>query len=403
VSQDGEWISADRAARLLGVKPATLYAYVSRGFIRSRSSPPGAGGRRYARADLERHRARSLARKGHAAVASGALSFGEPVLDTRVSNITRDGPAYRGHAAVALAEADTPPERVAELLAHGTLPERTPQVPLDLAFLYRLRRLVPRDAPPLRAMLLAMIHAEPRESDLVWARELVRLLAVSPALARGGQPLRAALSAPTLAGALLAALGRRADPRARRVMQRALVLSADHELNASTFAARIAAGAGADLAHCLVAALGVLTGARHGGASHRVEAFVAGLERPEHAITRVRECLAVGKAVPGFGHPLYPDGDPRAPPLIAAAEAVRRHLPGVARALAASREAMRLAGGEGPNLDHALVVVRAALGLPAGSASAIFAVGRAMGYVAHVFEQRASGQLLRPRARYVGE
>jgi citrate synthase len=401
VSQDGEWISAGAAARLLGVKPATLYAYVSRGLIRSRSSSAGAGGRRYARSDLERHLARSLARKGHAAVASGALSFGEPVLDTRVSNITRDGPVYRGQAAVALAEADTPPERVAELLAHGTLPERTPEILLEAASMSRLRRWIPRDTPPLRAMLLALIHAEPRDNQLDWARELVRLLAVSPALGGGEQILRAAISAPTLAGALLAALGRRTDPRARRVMNRALVLSADHELNASTFAARIAAGAGADLAHCLAAALGVLSGARHGGASDGVEAFVADLERPEHAITRVRECLAAGQAVPGFGHPLYPDGDPRAPPLIAAAEAVGR-VPRVARTLAAVREAMRLAGGEGPNIDHALVVVRAALGLPAGSASAIFAVGRAMGYVAHVFEQRASGQLLRPRARYVG-
>jgi len=398
-SQD-EWLSAADAARLLGVKPATLYAYVSRGHIRSQGAAGSSRGRRYSRADLERHRARSLARKGHAAVASGALSFGEPVLDTRVSDITAEGPTYRGHAAVALAADHTAPERVAELLMTGTLPRGTPKLVLDRARLGRLRRWVPRNTPPLRAMQLALLHTVAPHDDLAWARALLRQIAVSPALGQSERTWRAALAAPSLSDAVLAGLGGRRDARARQVMSSALVLSADHELNASTFAGRIAAGAGADLAQCLSAALAVLSGTRHGGASDQIEALLAELVFPEQAITLVRQQLGAGQAVPGFGHRLYPEGDPRAAPLIAAAETLETQAPAI-RALAALREAMSLAAGEKPNIDHALVVARVALGLRPGAAKVIFAVGRSMGYLAHVLEQRESGQLLRPRARYV--
>ena len=404
MSQESAWISAEEAAQFLGVKAQTLYAYVSRGSIRSRSPSTGERGRRYSRSDVERHRARSLARKGHAAVASGALAYGEPVLDTSITDIQEDGPAYRGRSAVALARADTSPERVAELLLTGTLPERAPSVSLREAELRRLIRLVPRGTPPVRAMLLALVHAEPEESrehTPARARELIRLLALSPGLGLGEKLLRARSASASSSGALLLALGARPSAQARRLIGRALVLSADHELNASTFAARIAAGSGADLPRCLSAALAVFTGTRHGGASEQVEAFIRDLELPEQALTRVRESFAKGLAVPGFGQPLYPRGDPRAPLLIEAAAALAPKSPRV-RTLKALREAMLLAGGEPPNIDHAFAVVSAALGLPPGSASAIFAVGRSMGYVAHVIEQRESGQLLRPRARYVG-
>ena len=142
-------------------------------------------------------------------------------------------------------------------------------------------------------------------------------------------------------------------------------------------------------------------------ASRDVELTIEGMTcascvgRVERALGKVKQCLRDGSHVPGFGHPLYPNGDPRAAPLIAAAEALNGDSPRV-RTLAALRDAMDLAGGERATIDHALVVVSAALELPAGSASAIFAVGRSIGYMAHALEQRESGQLLRPRARYVG-
>jgi citrate synthase len=401
---DRDWISAGDAAALLDVKAATLYAYVSRGLVRSQAAPGGRG-RRYSRGDLERLRARSRARRGHAAVAEGALLFGEPVLDTRVSSIGAAGPLYRGRSAIELAEADVPPERVAELLFTGELPRTAPSwIAPEHAGFKRVRSAVRKAEPALHGALLLLAAIPPARVErdaLAEGRSLVRLVAASLALGNGPRVERAALAAPDLATSVLVALGRAAEPGAVRAVRRALVLCADHELNASTFAARVAAGAGADLPRCLLAALSVFGGSRHGGACDRIESFIGGLGSPEHALARVRAQIAEGLDVPGFGHPVYPEGDPRAAPLIAAAEALAPENPRV-RTLGVLREAMQLAGADRPTLDHALVALSAALGLPAGSATRIFAAGRSVGYVAHALEQRASGKLLRPRARYVG-
>lgn len=403
-----EWVSAEMAAKLLGVKQSTLYAYVSRGLVRSQSANPGQRGRRYCLPDLERLRARSRARKGHAAVAEGALLFGEPVLDTSVSRIDADGPRYRGQSALSLVSADVSPERVAELLFTGVLPEGEPswpEPPRSLVSVVRSRAAA--SSSPLQAMLLALA-ALPFDEDgpggareLDTARILIRLLAVAPVLQKSAKAEQPALTAPDVASALLAALGRSRQAARVRLVSRALVLCADHELNASTFAARVAAGASADLPRCLSAALCVFSGSRHGGACDAIERFIQDVPFPERALSKVKQSRSSGTPVPGFGHPLYPDGDPRAAPLIEAAESLNANAPAV-RTLSALREAMELAGGEPPTIDHALVVASAALELPPGSATAIFAVGRAIGYVAHALEQRASGQLLRPRARYVG-
>src|SRR5580765_5768299 len=118
---DQRYVDARTAAKHLGIQLRTLYAYVSRGAVRSL---PGEHGRPrlYALADVERLRVRRDARKGHGAVAAGALRWGEPVLDSAVTAITPRGPAYRGHVAIDLAAAGTQFESVAELLWSGYLP-----------------------------------------------------------------------------------------------------------------------------------------------------------------------------------------------------------------------------------------------------------------------------------------
>jgi citrate synthase len=188
--------------------------------------------------------------------------------------------------------------------------------------------------------------------------------------------------------------------RAVAPINQALVLCADHELNVSTFTARVTASSGADLYACVSAALAALSGPRHGGACDRIEALMQEVGRPERAATVVRERLRRGESVPGFGHQLYPKGDPRTPPLLEATWAVRPEPPAV-RVVRAVLDAMAEAGHPPPAVDFALVALSAALGLPPGGAAAVFAVGRAAGWVAHVLEQREQGHLLRPRARYV--
>lgn len=391
-----DWIDARAAAELLGVKRETLYAYVSRGLVRAR--PTGSGKTRvYRRADLERLRARSRARSGHGAAAASALRWGEPVLDSAITLIEPAGPRYRGTLAVELARTRTF-EAVAELLWHGELPERAPKFePVTAgARLDRLRRTAPEDA--LAAMRALVALAPPSDEELA-APALIRLLACAPALSRGQHALRRSLAARSVAEALLAGLGRGCDANAVRAVNQALILSADHELNPSSFTARVAASVGASLSQCTLAALSTFSGPLHGGACSEIERFVRRIGRPEAAIGAVSAELAANRSPPGFGHPLYPAGDPRALPLLALAQALAPERPAV-RTLHALAGAVELATGEHPTIDFGLVALCAALDLPPGSPTALFAVGRSAGWIAHALEQREQGFVLRPRARY---
>ncbi|HEY8426898.1 MAG TPA: citrate/2-methylcitrate synthase, partial [Sandaracinaceae bacterium] len=382
------------------VKRATLYAYASRGALRSR---PVAGSRerRYAREDVARLAARSAARAGHAAVAAGALRWGEPVLDTAVSGIDPErGPLYRGVPAIELARRGESFEAVCALL-WGTRPapfsvDRLPRS----SGAWRTARPLERLALALPAMALEDPARFVTSEDAELARGRRTILRSVAALAGDPARARAALAERSVARALAVALGARAG--AAPAIDRALVVAADHELNVSTFAARVVASTGADLYACLTAALAALGGPAHGGMSDRVEAFLGELRRPEDAARIVRERLARGDPLVGFGHPLYPSGDPRAAFLLEEAERLAPRSLTVRKALAL-RDAVRLVGAGEPALDLGLVAIAAAARLPAGTAIALFAIGRMAGWIAHVREQRTMGQLLRPRARYVGD
>jgi citrate synthase len=176
-------------------------------------------------------------------------------------------------------------------------------------------------------------------------------------------------------------------------VRRALVLLADHELNASTFAVRVAASTGSSLAAASLAGLAALSGPLHGGMAARVEMFVDEAERRGPA-KAVAERLAQGSAMPGFGHPLYPDGDPRAAALLDAFK--------VPPMLAELRRETEAATGLPPNIDFALVAMARTLALPADAPFSLFAVGRMAGWHAHAIEQLQTGKLIRPRARYIG-
>jgi citrate synthase len=408
---DGAFLTGPEAAALLGVRRETLYAYASRGLVTSVPGPAGRG-RLYAREDLERLRARSQARAGHGAVAAGALRWGEPVLETAISEIGADGPRYRGRSAAMLAAEGAPFERVAERLwgeagreGDGAWP--APRLGVDPA---RLARLLPIGAPPLAALSLAVAVMGARDearflasdaAELDRARSIVARMAALVGLGRAPELAREAAGAGRVARIMLASLGARATARAKSAVDVALTLSADHELNPSTFAVRVAASTGADLYACVSAGLATLSGPAHGGACDRVEALVAEVGRPERARAVVAERARRGEPVPGFGHPLYAGGDPRAPPLLEAARRVARRGSALPVVLAIA-EAMRGAGRGEPTIDLGLVALAAALELPAGAAAGLFAVGRSAGWIAHALEQRRAGFVLRPRARYVG-
>jgi len=418
--QYNDYMPASEAAEYLGVKLATLYAYTSRGLVQSVPGPKGRA-RLYLRRDLERLRARRDARAGHGPVAASALRFGEPVLDSSITAIAWDrGPIYRGIAAIELAERDTPFEAVAELLWSGSPPDDD-QAHLT-SYLWSaldfgmpaepLRALVHEALPPLTALTLVVPLLASRdpgrfttrpEAVLPRARSLIRRMAASLSLCRPSGEVDAALSdalgAETLAGAVLAAFGADASPEAARAVNRALVLGADHELNASTFAARVAASTGADVHACITAALATLSGPRHGGAADRIEALLGEIGGPDEAIDVVYERQRRGEGIEGFGHQLYPEGDPRGRALIELASELAPDDPAMLKCLALA-EGMEESGQGEPTIDVGLVALSLALGLPRGAASGFFAVSRCVGWVAHVIEQYEAGYLLRPRARY---
>jgi citrate synthase len=228
---------------------------------------------------------------------------------------------------------------------------------------------------------------------------LVRVLAALSALSFDARRVARAVSAERIAETVGIALGAR--ERSFDAVERTLVLCADHELNVSTFAARVVASTGADLYASVTGALSAMTGPRHGAASDRVEALVDEVGDPRRADAVIAARTGRGEAIPGFGHPLYPSGDPRVPPLIDAAERVARKSKRLALVLSVA-DAMRRARREPPNLDFGLVAVAHALDLPRGAASVLFSIGRTAGWVAHALEQREAGYLLRPRAQYVG-
>ncbi len=400
-----EWLTAKEAVKLLGVKLQTLYAYTSRGLVTSVAGPRGAG-RRYSASDLAKLKGRHDARAGHAAVAGGALRWGEPVLETRISEVRATGPRYRGYAVKDLLADGVGFERASELLFTGALPcsQVTWCTPPQI-FPASLRGLrIPEQPIPGLAAVLSCLALEDdlrvRASDtleLTRARGIIALLAASVRGVPARLPPQKAV-----AQLLLEAYGHAANGAGLKLIDRALVLCADHELNASTFAARVAASTGAALCASMAAGMHALSGYRHGGGCERVEALREEASTLSRAKNVVAARLMRGDALPGFGHPLYPAGDPRAQALLAFAREIKRP-PAPHLRMRAIIEAAQQAGQPAPTLDAALVYVSSALGLPRGAASAIFAVGRLAGWVAHILEQRAQGYLLRPRAHYVGE
>jgi citrate synthase len=189
--------------------------------------------------------------------------------------------------------------------------------------------------------------------------------------------------------------------RGAGLLRATLVLCADHELNVSSFTARCVASAGSHPYAVVIAALAALEGPRHGGASARAESMLASIRKAGQVRAAVEARLRRGESVDGFGHPLYPNGDPRARALLGwlgeayGRSAEYRFVAEVARVAAGT-------AGEQPNVDFALAAVARVLGLPPGAPLMLFAIGRSVGWIGHALEQYATGALIRPRARYVG-
>ncbi|MFP5321604.1 MAG: citrate/2-methylcitrate synthase [Acidimicrobiia bacterium] len=387
------WLTSEQAARRLGVKPATLYAYVSRGLIRS-ERVPGQRRSRFLRADVERHAARS--RVGGRA---GGL---EVVVETQLTLLDPTGRlVYRGWDVVdAVGEASF--EEVASWLWTGQ------------------RDTTPFEAPA--ALVEAASAGAPGDGELApvdrWRAALPRLRALDPlrgdrrpvAVQATGRALLAALvdglpplgHEPATDRSIAARLWPRltaAPPSARRlgVLDAALILLADHEMAASTLAVRVAASTWADPYLVLQAGLAALGGPLHGGAGEAARALLRDADA-SGAARAVGDRLAAGQRIPGFGHRVYESADPRVAPLLDRLHALGDAPPAVAAVL----EVVADRDLPFPNVDLAVAAVAEAYDFVDGATEVVFATARTVGWLAHAIEEYEHALRFRTRAAYVG-
>jgi len=338
-------LTANQAAEALSVSKATLYAYVSRGLLQSVEGPDRS--RRYLWDDIERLRLRKVRPKE---AATSALYGGMAALESGICTLAGGRCLYRGEDAVELSRSLTAAQMAAFLWTgdrHYPLAEGGPGEVWTGDFLHGaldwLNRQMERD----------LSGWDPSPEGMM----------------RTGWKIYCQLRAQL--------------PTHHAGLEQALMLCADHELNASTLAARVAASTGANLYAIVSAALCVLSGPRHGGACAQVEALVEEAARYATPYEALAQRLRRGEAIPGFGHPLYPQGDPRARELLQGRPSMQPWI-----------EAGQSLLGAYPSLDFALV----ALGLPRGGGFACFATGRCLGWVAHALEQSRDPRMIRPRA-----
>ncbi|MGX9713289.1 citrate synthase family protein [Janthinobacterium lividum] len=385
-------LSALDAARLLGVSLPTLYSYVSRGLLASVSNGTSRR-KRYPQEDVLRLAARKNDAKRGGQTAVAAMHWGLPVLETRISHILDGRLLYRGCDATALARHATL-EAAAGLLwddgASDYFRQDAPALPQGLAS--------GQDATPLAHAMLAMaiLGAKPAPAAMLqYGPELMRILAA------------ALLQAPPSALPLHQQLANawNADAEQAELLRATLVLLADHELNASTFAVRCVASTGASLPAALGTGLAALSGDKHGGGSAAARRMLTqALAAPDARDARAAigtYYAAIAPEFAGFGHPLYPHGDPRAAYLLERLSVLSHEHPQLRAILAVCTTAGELLDTR-PNADLALAAMELAFGWPEGAGMSVFALARSAGWIAHAAEQAASAALIRPRARYVG-
>ena len=396
------YLGAGRAAEELGVSLATLYAYVSRGMIRSEAVEGKGRARRYRAEDIRRLKERKERRRDPDGVVEGALHWGTPVLESEITMIDGGVLYYRGRDVVDLAEESTI-EEVAALIWTGDEAMAPALFPPEMSEPSRRIQSVVGSVAGLtpvevfQVMLPVAAAEDPAAYDLrpgAVARTGARILRLMTYVAAGE-------SAPGLAGSLQRGWSTE-DPGAESLLGSALVFCVDHELPVSTFAARCVASSEASPYAVVVAGLAALGGIKHGGEIELVDAFLREVDGAGDARAVISGRLRRGERIPGFGHSLYPEGDPRGAGLLRLTAGAYPESIAVALSESVAGEMLRLMD-ERPTVDFALATVARTLGLPPGGAVALFALGRTVGWIGHAIEQYRSGSLIRPRARYVGD
>jgi citrate synthase len=429
-----QWIGAAEAAERLGIKPASLYAYVSRGVLTRRREPDGRASM-FDAAEIE-----ELARHGRPRRFAGGAGPAELIIESALTEITPSTQRYRGYGATDLALRSSF-EDVATLLWTGTLPgagdpesaaaagpsaseaveaAEWTATPAAVAAGRAAQAALPAETLPLERIQVIV--------PALAATDQFRLHLDRPAVVAAGKALIAGLTealpealpaasaeaaggpdgpdGPGVPRGIAARLATRLCPAPAtagliRVLNAALILVADHELAASTLAARVAASMRADPYAVVSTGLGAMTGALHGGAALGAELMLGSADTTADAPRVVGDVLRRGEKLPGFGHFVYRDGDPRANLLLRLITEYAPDSERLAVASAVTAEARRRALPD-PNIEFALAVLAAVAGMVRGAGEAMFATGRTAGWLAHALEEYERNIPIRPRCVYTG-
>jgi citrate synthase len=394
---DNDYLDSQEAAQFLGVVPATLYSYVSRGLITSQVRDPASRKRYYLKADLLALRHRSAYRRDPEGAAKEVIEFGNPILTTAISLITEDGHYYRGRSSSELAQTHSF-EEVAQFLWTGELKAASDHwdekvdeqlfanLPAELTTPEKMQCILPllqyRD---LRSYGKGPATLLPRATSL-----LLPLLWLSSGRQRQGSAART-----------LQLAWKPAETELAATLDTIMIILADHELNIATFTARCAASAGASLHQTVLAGLAALQGHKHlHGQVFQARRLFQEVLADGNVESVIRRHLQRGETLPGFHNPyrrLYPHQDPR---VVTLTENLQRTpgFPLLQETISLCREL----SGEHPRIDFLLACSEVLLELPRDAIFSLIAISRTAGMIGHVLEQFSSDRIIRPRARYEG-
>ena len=382
------WLTAEQAIASLGVSRQTLYAYVSRRLIGAIAAPDESRRSLYDAADVRRLTERNRGGRSRRAVAASTISWGEPILASGITRIEAGRIEYRGQDAIALSASETLEQVAALLWQMETLPQNRATASSGKWPLAQARAGVTERCITAAAELAMLGHWTDRVDAVL--PDAIRILDRIAWAACGLQGVARTSSGLPMHERLAQAWD--VGPKAADAIRRALVLVADHELNVSTYAARVVASTRAPLGACVLAELAALIGPLHGGMTDEVRSLFADPAIAADPATAIATRLARRERIPGFGQPLYPDGDPRALVLLQCLPVK----PKVQRLI----DAMQAMTGLARMWTSPYLCWRSACVCRSVHAFAMFAVGRTVGWIAHALEQWRDGTLIRPRAVY---
>lgn len=403
-------ITREEALKLLGVKKETLYTYVSRGLIQSIPLNEGRS-HLFSRADVERLRSRSLARAGIGAVAETVMRYGEPIITTRITELTPAGPVYRGRPATKLADEGVAFEAVALLLWTGVwlddlvswsdVPEFEPEPLQPGAEAHDFVKVL------ARATLALGIRPVSQEQlklgvTLDAARKIIQVLTgMLGMLSTQGAYVPVRPREP-IGQAVARIFGMGGHGEVAEAINAIMVLCADYELTPASFAARVVAGVGGDLHASVAAGLCAHSGLLTGKVCDSLAELMSGGPGRRSLDQRLKDVRRFGTSAYGFNPALAPKGDPRAYWMIERARLLAaRNGSAATRTMLSFLDQVEGEFGLHPGLQAGLLTLISALGLPVSSAAAIWGISRTAGQIAHVIEQRDAGFQLRPRANFV--